>query len=95
MKTLNSKLIFAVLQLLDLVTTVVCIHYGFPEGNPVTAHLILIFGVVGGLVVSKALACAVMVHVKSLRWVANAAYMFIVAWNLFIIAVVSFVRSFS
>lgn len=93
MKTLNSKLIFAALQILDLVTTVACIHYGFPEGNPLTLHLIAAFGLILGLVISKLLACAAMFPMKKLVWVGNAAYMFIVSWNLFIIGVVSFVKA--
>ena len=87
MKTLNSKLLFAALQLADLLLTLACFHFGLTEVNPVTLHLIVVFGLIGGLIVSKLLACAAVLPMKKLVWVGNVAYFLIVAWNTFLAAV--------
>ena len=102
MKTLNSKLIFAALQIADILTTLACFHYGFFEGNPLTFHLIAVFGVVAGLVISKLLCCAVLFSclrwlpsMRKLVWIGNVSYLLVVGWNLFIVSVVSFVKAMS
>jgi hypothetical protein len=87
MKTLNSKLLFAALQVADLLLTLACFHSGLIEMNPVTGRLILTFGILGGLIISKLLACAAVLPMKKLVWVGNVAYFFIVAWNCFLAAV--------
>jgi len=85
MKTLNSKLIFFGLQLLDLLTTLACFHYGLIEMNPLTAHMIAFFGVLAGLIISKVLACLAIMPIKKLVWVGNLAYIVVVGWNVFLI----------
>jgi hypothetical protein len=87
MKTINSKLLFSALQLADLLTTLACFRYGLVEMNTITAHLMLVFGVVGGLVVSKLLACAAVLPMKKLVWVGNVSYSIIVLWNTFLMVV--------
>lgn len=87
MKTLNSKLIFVALQIADVLTTLACFHYGLVEVNPLNAHLIATFGMLGGLVISKLLACAVVLRVKKLVWVGNVAYSLVVLWNSFLMTV--------
>ena len=87
MKTLNSKLLFALLQLADLLTTLACFHFGLTEMSPITAHLIVVFGLIGGLIASKLLACAAVLPMKKLVWVGNVSYALIVIWNSFLAAV--------
>ena len=82
MKTLNSKMIFFGLQVADLLTTLVCFKVGLTEMGPVTARLILAFGVLGGLLISKVLACLAVLPLKKLVWLGNVLYGLIVAWNL-------------
>lgn len=87
MRTLNSKVLFGGLQLADLITTLACFHYGLTEMNPVNVRLIAVFGLVGGLIVSKGLACMVVIPVKKSVWIGNVAYIAIVAWNSFLAVV--------
>lgn len=87
MRTLNSRLFFVGLQLADLLTTLACFHYGLVEINPLNAHLIASFGILTGLIISKVLACAVMLRIKKLIWVGNVAYLLIVIWNSFLAGV--------
>ena len=87
MKTLNSKLLFVALQIADLLLTLACFHSGLIEMSPVTARLILVFGILGGLIVSKLLACACIIPLKKLVWLGNVSYGIIVIWNLFLAVV--------
>jgi len=87
MKTMNSKLIFVALQIADVVSTFACFHFGLYEVNPLTLYLIKLMGVFRGLLISKLLACAVILPMKRLVWVGNAFYILIVGWNLFLAAV--------
>lgn len=88
MKRFNSKIIFIVLQFGDLLSTLVCFHFGLIEKNPVNVHLIAALGVLPGLFVAKLLTCAVVLPMKRLVWLGNVFYSGVVVWNLFLASVV-------
>ncbi len=56
MKLLNARFSFAVLQFLDLLTTLAAFHVGAFEVNPLVAHLIALCGRVGGVAPGKGIA---------------------------------------
>jgi hypothetical protein len=87
MKTINSKLLFGALQIADLLTTLACFRFGLVEMSPITAHLILAFGALGGLIISKLLACAAVLPMKKLVWVGNVCYFMVVLWNTFLMVI--------
>jgi hypothetical protein len=87
MKTLNSKVIFIVLQLGDLLSTLACFHFGLIEKNPVNIHLIAALGVLPGLLVAKLATCVVVLPMKRLVWLGNVFYSGVVVWNLFLASV--------
>jgi hypothetical protein len=89
MKTLNSKLIFFGLQILDFLTTLACIHYGLPEASPFTARMIAALGI-AGLILTKVLACIAILPIKKLVWVGNITYIVVVVWNAVLISLAGF-----
>jgi len=86
----NPLAIFMLLQILDLMTTLIAISLGGQEKNPIVAHIMAV-GPVGGLLISKgavtgiALAGAALHKYRGIR-VANVAFTGIVAWNFTVIA---------
>ena len=86
-KIFQAKWSFVALQLLDLATTLFAFHLGGYEMNPVVARMTAIFGPIGGVAVSKALAVLIAWRVQKLLWVANLFYTGIVSWNIVLIAV--------
>jgi hypothetical protein len=89
MQRLNSKLIFVVLQVGDLLSTLACFHFGLIEKNPVDVRLIAALGVLPGLFIAKLLACTVILPMKRLVWMGNLFYSGVVVWNLFLVSVVA------
>jgi len=56
------------LQVFDGVLTYKVMRYGVPEANPLVRSAIETWGVVGGLVFSKAFACALLLLIFALRY---------------------------
>jgi hypothetical protein len=83
----NSLLLFFLLQVLDVATTIVALALGGREQNPLVGHFMAL-GTIQGLIVSKvlvfALALAIVLLLRrqnAIRW-ANIVFSLIVAWNL-------------
>ena len=85
MKVLNARFSFAVLQVLDFLTTLLAFHVGAFELNPLIAHLIVLFGRVGGVVLSKRIALLLALGVRKRLWVVNLFYVGVICWNLFVL----------
>src|ERR1700739_2013797 len=84
-KVVRSRWTFAVLQVLDLLTTLAAFHVGALEVNPLVAHLTVQFGRVRGVVISKSIAIVIAMGVKRLVWVVNLFYTLVVGWNIVVI----------
>jgi hypothetical protein len=87
----NSLLLFLLLQVLDVATTILALALGGHEQNPLVGHFMAL-GPIQGLIVSKllvfALALAIVLVLRrqnAIRW-ANIVFSLIVAWNLTTIA---------
>jgi len=85
----RALLIFALLQLADLVTTIVVFRLGGVEENPLVLHLAA-GGPVQGVILAKIVAlaiggaCFLAAKHRALR-IANIVFVGIVLWNLSII----------
>jgi hypothetical protein len=83
-------LIFALLQLADLGTTLAVFRLGGGEENPLIQHLMIV-GSIQGVILAKVLTlaigvgCLLAAKYRTLR-IANVIFAGIVAWNLSIIA---------
>ena len=55
------------------------------EVNPLVASLAMLFGPVGGLVCSKAIASLIVIRVRRLVWVANVFYGGVICWNVIVV----------
>jgi len=86
---LRSRWTFAVLQLLDLLTTMAAFHAGAFEVNPLVARLTLNFGRFGGVLLSKLIAVFIAMGVKRLVWVVNLFYLVVVLWNVIVLVLLS------
>jgi hypothetical protein len=84
LKILNARFSFAVLQVLDLLTTLLAFHVGAFEVNPLIVHLIALFGRVGGVVLGKGIAPLAM-GVRKRLWIVNLFYVGVICWNLFVL----------
>lgn len=82
---------FIVLQVLDLLTTLIAFHFGAFEVNPMVARLTSAFGPTGGVLISKVFAVLIAIRVRKLLWVANLFYTSIVCWNIFVLIALSLV----
>lgn len=83
--------LFLGLQVLDILTTLIGLHYGAHEGSTYVGHL-LQAGPLTGLLISKILAAglaaiAVFIHRKRVLVFLNYWFAAVVAWNLIAIAV--------
>ena len=91
---IGSQLLFVLLQTADVITTVVAIAYGGAEGNPLIKHFMLT-GTVQGLILSKIVVLSAAIFAlrtgrpRVIRW-SNFAFIAIVVWNVFIIAMLAF-----
>ena len=84
---LRSHWTFAVLQVLDLLTTMSAFHFGASEVNPLVARLTVEFGRFGGVLASKLIAVVIALGVRRRLWVANLLYTLIVCWNVIVLAI--------
>ena len=89
---LQAKSSFVVLQVLDLVTTLVAFHFGALEVNPLVGHLTAVFGPIGGVLFSKVIAVLIALRVRKLMWVVNLLYAGVVCWNTVIVFALSHAR---
>jgi uncharacterized membrane protein len=80
-KLLHSHWTFAVLQGLDLLTTMVAFRMGAFEVNPLVAHLTVTFGRFRGVLISKLIAIGIAMGVRRLIWIVNLFYAAIILWN--------------
>jgi hypothetical protein len=85
-RVLRSRWTFVVLQVLDLLTTLYAFHAGALEVNPLVAHLTVLFGRFGGVLMSKLIAIAIAMGIRKRLWIINLIYIGIVGWNLIMIA---------
>jgi len=90
MKILAKPLmLFILLQLMDVATTIVAISLGGDEKNPLVSYLMNV-GPIAGLLISKlvvigiAVVGALMSKYKGIRW-ANVAFTAVIIWNVSII----------
>ena len=89
LRTLNTRSIFILLQVLDLLTTLAAFRAGGFEVNPLVATLTIHFGRVGGVVLSKMIAVLLMLGVRRRLWMVNLFYISVIGWN--VVVVVSLV----
>ncbi len=89
MKILRARSSFIVLQVLDLVTTLIAFHYGAFEVNPLVARLSVFFGPTGGVVASKIAAVLIALGVQKRLWIVNLFYTGVVCWNIFVLVALS------
>jgi Domain of unknown function (DUF5658) len=89
---LQSKSGFIVLQILDLITTLVAFHFGGFELNPLVGRLTAVFGATGGVLFSKVVAVLIVFRVRKFMWFANLFYLVVVCWNVFVLLALSHVK---
>lgn len=85
MKILNARSTFAILQVLDLLTTLAAFHVGAFEVNPIVAHLTVLFGRFNGVLISKIIALLLALGVRKRLWIVNLFYVGVIYWNLTIL----------
>jgi len=88
-KIVRSRWTFVTLQVLDLLTTLIAFHLGGLEVNPLVAHLTVLLGRLGGVVMSKVIVVIIALGVKRLLWVVNLFYVGVVCWNILVLIVLS------
>jgi len=84
-RILRAKSSFILLQVLDLITTLIAFHYGAFEVNPLVARLTTYFGATGGVLASKVAAVLIAWRVRRLLWVVNLFYLGVVGWNMIVV----------
>jgi len=94
---MNTLAFFIALQIADVISTILCFQIGLTETSPATAFFIAHLGVIMGLLAGKLCVCGLayvlLEYRKKLRatlWIANAAYVLVVLWNLFLFSVIGF-----
>jgi uncharacterized protein DUF5658 len=85
----RSHWTFALLQVLDLLTTIAVFHFGGFEVNPLVGRFTEHFGRFKGVLLSKLIAVALALGVRRLLWVINLFYLGIVCWNVLILLLLS------
>jgi len=85
MRVLQARSSFIVLQVLDLITTLVAFHYGAFEVNPLVAKLTAHLGATGGVVASKVFAVLIAMGVRKRLWFVNLFYLGVVVWNVLVL----------
>ena len=89
-KIFQAKSSFVVLQVLDLVTTLIAFHFGAFEMNPQVAKLTTVLSPTAGLVVSKMIAVLIALRMQKLLWVVNLFYVGVVCWNTLVLFALSY-----
>lgn len=78
----------AVLQVLDIASTILVLAKGGMELNPIALFFMATLGIVPGLIALKAIVFGLIlvgcsqVHLKTI-WILNYVYVFVVGWNLY------------
>lgn len=85
----RARWTFAALQVLDLLTTLAAFRAGAFEVNPLVAHLTVVFGRFGGVLLGKVIAVLIALRVRRLLWVVNVFYTLIVLWNIIVLLALS------
>jgi len=91
---LQAKSSFIVLQVLDLLTTLLAFHFGAFEVNPLVGRLVSVLGPAGGVVVSKVVAILIAFRMRKLLWIVNLFYIGIVIWNMLVVFLLSHARHY-
>jgi Domain of unknown function (DUF5658) len=81
LKVLNTRSTFAILQVLDLLTTLAAFRVGAYEVNPIVAHLTVLFGRFSGVLISKVIALLLALGVRKRLWIVNLFYLGVIYWN--------------
>jgi hypothetical protein len=89
LKIFNARSTFAVLQLLDVLTTLAAFHVGAFEVNPIVARFTVLFGRFNGVLLSKLIALALALGVRKRLWVVNLFYVGVICWNLIVVVALS------
>lgn len=77
-----------VLQILDVISTVLVLGKGGAELNPIAMFFMALLGIVPGLLALKAIVVALVlsgcsqIHVRTI-WILNYVYIAVVGWNLY------------
>jgi hypothetical protein len=88
-KILQARSSFFVLQVFDLVTTLIAFHFGAFEVNPLVGRLTAVLGPTGGVLCSKAAAVLIALPIRKLLWVVNLFYIGVICWNTLILFALS------
>ncbi|HEX3352950.1 MAG: DUF5658 family protein [Terriglobales bacterium] len=91
---LQAKSSFIVLQVLDLLTTLLAFHFGAFEVNPLVGRLVSVLGPAGGVLVSKVVAILIAFRMRKLLWIVNLFYIGIVIWNMLVVSLLSHARHY-
>jgi hypothetical protein len=91
---LQAKSSFIVLQVLDLLTTLLAFHFGAFEVNPLVGRLVSVLGPAGGVLVSKVVAILIAFRMRKLLWIVNLFYIGIVIWNMLVVFLLSHARHY-
>jgi hypothetical protein len=86
---LQANSTFIVLQVLDLVTTLVAFHFGAFEVNPLVGYLTAVLGPTGGVLFGKVVAILIAFRVRKLMWAVNLFYTGVVCWNTLMVIALS------
>jgi hypothetical protein len=89
LKILNARSTFALLQVLDVCTTLAAFHVGAFEVNPIVAHLTVLLGRFNGVVLSKVIALLLALGVRRRLWIVNLFYIGVIGWNLIVLVALS------
>jgi hypothetical protein len=89
LKILNARSTFAVLQGLDVITTLAAFRVGAFEVNPIVAHLTVLFGRFTGVVLSKVIALLLALGVRRRLWIVNLFYIGVIGWNVIVVIALS------
>jgi len=81
-----------VLQILDLITTLLAFRVGAFEVNPLVARLTVFFGPTGGVLASKILAVVIALGVRKRLWMVNIFYVGVIVWNTIVLILLSLGR---
>src|SRR5437667_9333465 len=85
LRTLNTRSIFILLQVLDLLTTLAAFRAGGFEVNPLVASLTIHFGRVGGVVLSKLIAVLLMWGVRTRLRLVNVFDIGVSFWTVVVV----------
>jgi len=89
LKILNARSTFAVLQGLDVITTLAAFRVGAFEVNPIVAQLTVLFGRFTGVVLSKVIALLLALGVRRRFWIGNLFYIGVIGWNVIVVIALS------